>query len=360
MNIHAQCLTLAFAGDLMLGRQVDAAAATRPPEDFWGDLLPFMRGADAVLANLECPITESVEQWRRCRKTFRFRANPRVVDLMTVANVRFVSLANNHILDYEAEGLLDTLRHLDAAGISHAGAGRCSRDALEPALFEAGGTRIGVIALTDNMPEFAAGRTRPGTNYLRIRPDHATLSLIELLVRDLRRAGAEVVIVSAHWGPNLRPWPPRRFREFARAVVDAGVSVFHGHSAHLLQGIERHGDGFILYDTGDLLDDYWVFPFVRTDRSCLFFVEFANGKPRGVRLVPLSLRPTRVQRALGGEGRAIVSQMLRRCRPFLSNVSAASTELLISCADNVPAPAQEEPFSFRSQHVWQRLPATAG
>jgi poly-gamma-glutamate synthesis protein (capsule biosynthesis protein) len=216
--------TLAFVGDVMLGRGIDALSGNRPPETFWGDTLPLLHAADGVVANLECPIALDGRKWARTWKAFRFRASPRAVDLLKAANIRAVNLANNHILDFEWQGVLETLAHLDAAGIAHAGAGRDSRDAAQPVSFKVAGRRIGLIGLTDNVAAFAAGPGEAGTNHIRIRPDHGTLSLIDLQIRGLREAGAEAVILSAHWGPNLRTWPPARFR-LSRAAPSSWGSM---------------------------------------------------------------------------------------------------------------------------------------
>ncbi|MFQ5984985.1 MAG: CapA family protein [Alphaproteobacteria bacterium] len=314
-------MTLAFVGDVMLGRRVNEAAASRHPESFWGDALPVLRSADAVIANLECPITTRTNGWRRTWKAFRFRADPTAVNVLKAANVRFVNLANNHMLDFEEDGLLDTLDHLDAAAIAHAGAGRNSIEAATPAVLDVAGLKVGLLALTDNMPEFAAGRNRPGTNFVKIRTNHTTLGLIELLVDRLRRAGAGFIVLTVHWGPNLRASPPRRFRSFARAVLDIGVDLIHGHSAHLFQGVELHENGLILYDTGDFLNDYWVFPFIRVDRSFVFLTELKDGRLRRARMVPVSLEPTRVGLANGTEFDAIRRRMHARCRSFATPVS---------------------------------------
>lgn len=331
-------LALGFIGDLMLGRQVSDAAASLAPESFWGDVLPSLHGCDAVFANLESPITAQRRMWRRCWKAFRFRSDPRVTDILRAGNVRFVSLANNHILDFESEGLQDTISHLDAAAIACAGAGCNSAEALQPAVLEIAGVKIGVIAFTNTVPEFAAGPRHPGTNHLKVRPDHGTLGLLELLVRNLRRQGVRIVIVSAHWGPNLRPWPPRRYRAFARAVMDLDVDVFHGHSAHLLQGIERRGRGVILYDTGDFLDDYWVFPGIRTDRSLLFVAEFEHARLRRLRLIPVSLSPMQANLAAGTEFRAIRRLMQRRSRRLGSDLVETKEGLMIEILPGVSPP----------------------
>src|SRR5262249_58941479 len=85
--------TLAFVGDIMLGRGVNAELARRPPESLWGSVLPLLRSADAVIANLECAITRHPERWCRTPKVFWFRADPLAVGALPAAGVRCVSLA---------------------------------------------------------------------------------------------------------------------------------------------------------------------------------------------------------------------------------------------------------------------------
>src|SRR5262249_39215741 len=161
-----------------------------------------------------------------------------------------VSLANNHTLDFEVEGLLDTIAYLDAAGVAHAGAGRNQAQACQPAVVEAAGVRLGMIAFTDNEPVWAATPDQPRPNYNAIRPDPQTLQKIEQAVVAARAQGAQVVILALHWGPNMRQRPPEHFRHFARAALARGVSLVYGHSAHLFQGVEVFQEKPILYDTG--------------------------------------------------------------------------------------------------------------
>src|SRR5579871_6644674 len=146
--------TIGLVGDLMLGRGISEAALTRAPVEFLGDVLPVLRSTSAVIGNLESPITESDVEWRHSWKAFRYGADPRTVEILRAANVRAVSLANNHTLDRRALGLWDTLQHLDTAGIRHAGAGRNLEEALRPAILDLGKLRIGLISITDTLPEF--------------------------------------------------------------------------------------------------------------------------------------------------------------------------------------------------------------
>lgn len=311
-----QSVTLAFVGDVMLGRGVNEEIPKRSPELLWGNVLPILRGADAVIANLECAITRHTQECRRIPKIFHFRADPAAIDVLRTANIQCVSLANNHTLDFDEQGLLDTLDYLDAAGIHHAGAGPNKSKAVAPVIMDVAGLKVGLIAITDNEPPFAATSNRPGTYYMEIRSDPNTLGFIEESVEQLRDAGVKLVILSAHWGPNMVLSPPPWFRNFAHAVIDCGVDVFHGHSAHLFQGVELYNHGLILYDTGDVLDDYAIDPILRNDWSFVFLVDIdAQGLHR-LRMVPVHLHYTKVELAKGEEFGDICHRMRSLCAAF--------------------------------------------
>lgn len=313
----AEKAQLIFGGDMMIARGVTAQlAADKKPEAFWGNVRPRLLAADAVIANLECPITTTAERYHRGFKVFRFRADPGVIDILKAGNVQCVALANNHTLDCNAIGMFDTLGALDAAGIAHSGAAGNLLQALEPALFTAGGMKIGFVSITNTMTPFAAGAAKPGTAFLKIRTDGPTRALLGTIAQSLRRSGAELLVLSVHWGPNFRTWPPHSYRRFARMAVELGFHIVHGHSAHFFQALEFHGSGLILYDTGDFLDDFWVFPGLRTDWSFLFEVELALGKAPTLKLTPVRLKPGEVNFAEGREAAAITDTMLRRCRNF--------------------------------------------
>ncbi|MCC7272001.1 MAG: CapA family protein [Alphaproteobacteria bacterium] len=306
-------VTLAFLGDLMLGRGVSRELRRRPPEWFWGDTLPMLRRADAVLANLESPITAHRGRWRLGWKFFHFRADPEALGILAAGGIRFACLANNHMLDYGDRGLLDTIDALDGAGIAHAGAGRSAVEASAPVMLDVGGLKVGLVAATDNMREFAAAPHGPGTNHRIFRPDSHDLDWIERSASDLRRAGAALIVLSVHWGPNMRTSPSRDLRGFAHAAVDRGIDVIHGHSAHVTQAIERRGRGVILYDTGDFIDDYWKFPFRHTNWSFAFNLVVEDGRPARLQLVPVVIHPWPPTVATGDQFRAITANMRSLC-----------------------------------------------
>ena len=231
-------LTLALAGDVMLGRLVNPMIAEHGFAYPWGDLLPAVRGADCFLINLECALTDHTERWRDGgHKPFYFRADPHVVETLRLAGVDFASLANNHAADFDMAGLLDTVRHLDEAGIAHAGAGGDLAAARAPAFLTAAEWRIGVVAFADHPAVWAAGPTSPGINYTPVSLASSHFAAIEDALA-IAREQADLVIFSIHWGPNSGSRPTSAFRDFARRVIETGADVFWGHSAHVVQGIE--------------------------------------------------------------------------------------------------------------------------
>jgi len=308
---------LALIGDVMLGRGVNEEIAARPPETFWGATLPVLRGADAVLANLECAITSRRTAWWKTPKVFHFRADPAAINVLLSARVRCVSLANNHTLDFCEEGLAETMDLLAAAGIAYAGAGRNLEEAMRPALFDVGDLRIGMISLTDNEPPFAASLTHPGTFYWPIRRWPTDLAPVEQSLKDARDAGARLVILAMHWGPNMLTHACDEFCTFAHAAIDRGIDLVFGHSAHIFQGVEQYRDRLILYDTGDFIDDYVVDPRLRNDWSFVFLIEADHaGRLHRLRLVPVRLRYAGVDLADGWEAGDIIARMTSLCAEY--------------------------------------------
>jgi poly-gamma-glutamate capsule biosynthesis protein CapA/YwtB (metallophosphatase superfamily) len=302
-------VTVALVGDVMLGRGVNEALREVRPEEPWGDALPVLVSADLRVVNLECALTEYRRLWTRTPKVFHFRADPSSVGVLRAARIDACSLANNHTLDFEERGLLDTLAHLETAGVRYAGAGRNREEAERPVLLAARGERVAFVAFTDNEPPFAAGPDRPGTNYLPVSLKPEVLRRVEAAVAAAREAGARTVVFSNHWGPNMVERPSDLFRRFARAVVDRGADVYYGHSAHVFQGVEIYHGKPILYDTGDFIDDYAVDPRLRNDRSFLFRVRVEDGEFRRLELFPVALSYARVELARGDEREAILDRM---------------------------------------------------
>ena len=162
--------------------------------------MPLLDAADLRIINLECALTDYEQPWTRTPKVLHFRAPPSAIETLRAARIDACSLANNHTVDFEERGLLDTLEHLDAAGIRHAGAGRNREEAAAPAILTVPADhthRVALLAFTDNEPPFAAGIDRPGTNYLPV----------SLTPEVLRRVEGAVSYAFARWG-QTRSYSP--------------------------------------------------------------------------------------------------------------------------------------------------------
>ena len=328
-------LTLALTGDVMLGRLVNDRLKTMQPEQVWGDVLPHLAQADLRIVNLEFALTTHLQPWTRTEKMFHFRADPDAVRVLQAAHIDACALANNHILDYEEQGLRDTLSVLNKAGIRYAGAGTNAKEAAAPAMLEVHGVkpcRVALLSFTDNEPDFAASAEHPGTNYLEVSLHADTLTRIADSIAQARAQGADLVVFSNHWGANFVERPSHEFRSFARRVIELGADIYHGHSAHICQGIEIYRGKPILYDTGNFIDDYAVHPLLRNDRSCLFKLMFENGKLHRIELLPVSLSVAHIALARGEEFAAISARMEMLCAEFGIRLKHCDDRLIYEAA----------------------------
>ncbi len=322
-------MRIALTGDVMLGRLVAEAMETQPAEYFWGDTLPLLRSADFSLINLECALTTSEEKWIKTPKVFHFKADPqRAAQVLEAAGIDFVTLANNHVLDFEEAGLRETLTTLEKAGIGFCGAGRDLEEAAAAKYAEAGGKVIAVVGATDNTPEWQANGG-PGVQYMEFNKASA-----ELFSQQVEAAAqkADLVIASLHWGPNMREHPTDDFRDFAHALIESGADIVHGHSAHIFQGIEIRRNKPIFYDTGDYIDDYAVDPLLRNDRGFLFMVDF-DTSVRTIELYPIVIDHFQVNLAAGEDNEQVIERMEKLSAEMGTRLKRSDGKLCVDLAE---------------------------
>jgi len=305
-------VTFLFVGDVMLGRLVNAVLQEKAPAYPWGDTLSLFHDADVRLCNLECVISDWGTPWSATLKVFHFRSDAKNIATLKAAHIDAVSLANNHSLDFEYEGLFYTMSNLDAAGIHYAGAGTSLTEAAEPAIWDMKGKKLGLIAFTDDEPGWEATEEQPGICYVPLElKDKRAVKLLELVSKT--KAIVDFLVVSAHWGPNWGYLPPAEHPPFAHALIDAGADVLFGHSGHIVRGIELYRGKPILYCTGDFIDDYAVDKRERNDRSFIFVVETDGQAIVRLLLYPTVIEACQARRARPIERKAIVATMQKLC-----------------------------------------------
>ena len=271
--------TIAAVGDIMLG-----GTATPELERFGYDY-PFeqvrewLQRADLVFGNLEGPLTTGGQP--ATQKQYVFRSPPdKTAPALARAGIRVVSLANNHSMDYGREGLIDTMRALDQAGIRHTGAGETLAAARRPAIVEVQGTRVAFLAYSLTFPEeFWATSDTPGAAFGHEHHMRADVAAA--------RKQADVVIVSFHWGREgttvLRDYQT----QLGRAAIDAGAAAVLGHHPHILQAVEHYRQGVILYSLGN-----FVFGSYSADaiRSVIAMLTFSERRLQRVQLLPINVK----------------------------------------------------------------------
>lgn len=314
-------MKLALAGDTMLGRKVGERLREDPGHRVFDDRIGAVAGeADLFIVNLECAVSERGERWPDPSKQFFFRAPPAAVEQLHQVGVGCVTLANNHALDYGPDALLDTLTHLDAAGIAHTGAGRDEHEARRPALLDLPGGRLAVVGVTDHPAEFAATRGRPGVAFADL--ERGVPGWLHDLIGGVE---ADVVLVTPHWGPNMVPAPVPHVRAAASTLRQAGATVVAGHSAHVFHGVQ----GAILYDIGDFADDYATHPLLRNDLGLLFLVTIEGKELARIEAVPLVLEYCHTRLAEEPEATWIEERFRQACRELGTEVTRKGDRLVI-------------------------------
>jgi len=321
---------LVFVGDVMLGRMVNDRLRHVDPGYPWGDTKSLFRIADWRACNLECVISDRGRPWSQTPKAFHFRSDAKNVSVLKAAALDAVSVANNHTLDFEYDAMLEMLRLLDHNGIHRAGAGIDLAEAMRPTISKANGISVAMIAFTDNEPGWQAGSQTPGLFYLPIDVSDERAEAFFTTVKETRER-ADLVVVSAHWGPIIIGARSHRRAHlcFAHALVDAGVDVIFGHSGHVFQGIELYNWRPIMYCTGNFVDDCAVDEIDRNDESFVFALEYSSGLMHRMLLYPSVIENCQALRAQGERARSIASKMVRLCAPLGTQASWLEDESIL-------------------------------
>lgn len=227
-----------------------------PSADIFGQTASIFRSADLAMANLESPLLDNgTPVPGKCT----LRGTVGWANTIREAGICFVSLANNHMMDYGVEGLQSTIEACKRAGLYFAGAGRDVGEACKPAYMDVNGYRVAALSRTSvivSSPSYATDNT-PGVAFLDIDETIKTISMC--------RKEADIVVLSIHWGVENYLYPSQEQRSLARRFAEAGVNLIIGHHPHVLQGIERLGKALVIYSLGNFAFDEFEWSFINED-----------------------------------------------------------------------------------------------
>ncbi len=316
-------------------------------EYVWGAALEELERAapQARIVNLETSITTSDRPWPG--KGIHYRMHPANTPCLAAAAPDCCVLANNHVLDWGREGLLETLGCLEDAGLQPAGAGRDVESAAAPAIIELGASqRILVFAAATESAgvprDWAAGPGLAGIHL--IEPGPAAADVLAERIAAARRPG-DLVVLSLHWGGNWGYRVPAAHRDFAHRCIDvAGVHVVHGHSSHHPLGLEIYRGQLIIYGCGDFLNDYEGIgghESYRPGLTLMYLPEFdrGNGALAGLELVPMRIRRFRLERATAAEAAWLAARLDRESSVFDTHISITGSARMKVAPRPAPLPA---------------------
>jgi poly-gamma-glutamate capsule biosynthesis protein CapA/YwtB (metallophosphatase superfamily) len=246
-------ITVVAAGDLLVHSELtdqaaaDARAAGRAGHDFTQVLAavrPVVSRADLAICHMETPLADPSGPFTGYPI---FSVPPQLADAATWAGFDTCSTASNHSLDTGLPGIRRTLDRLDQVGLRHTGTARSAQEAARPNILDVAGVKVAQLSYTFGFN----GIPRPtGQDWA------ANLIDRDLILAEARRArdqGAEIVILSAHWGTEYQHEPNNDQLRLARELLASpDIDLIVGHHVHVVQPFEKIGTKWVAYGLSNL------------------------------------------------------------------------------------------------------------
>lgn len=273
-------LTIAAVGDMHFDRRVKELIGRSGGLEPLRLVADHLARADVAVGNLESPLSSGGTPWPD--KDVYFRGDPRAIEGLKAADFTFLALANNHILDYGTEALMDTVAALDLAGIGYAGAGADRAAAWKPAVATYGDTTVAFLSFSHILPAgFIA--TDSGAGLAPGRTDMDAVAAAIGAAKDEH----DYVLVSFHWGVEYVDDANADQVRDGRVAIDAGADMVLSHHPHVVQGIEFYEGGLIAYSLGDFVFDHYS---RKTGEAFILGAELGPDGVANVRATPVYLQ----------------------------------------------------------------------
>lgn len=244
--------TLVASGDVLPHTSIISAAATGGGGY---DFKPMFSGVKDLVSAADLALCHSETVYGEEGGPFTgypdFVSPPQVAEGLKDAGYDGCSTASNHTLDDGADGLKRTLDTFDKAGLKHAGSARTAAEAATVTTYAAGGAKVAHLAYTYDTNDHPMPEGQPWA---------VNLMEQEKIVADARaarKAGADVVLVSLHWGTEWQTAPDERQLTLGKALTAStsggrpDIDMILGTHAHIPQAYEKVNGTWIIYGMGD-------------------------------------------------------------------------------------------------------------
>jgi poly-gamma-glutamate synthesis protein (capsule biosynthesis protein) len=245
-------ITILGSGDILVHpptwqqARADAEAADLPGYNFdrmFASIRPAVEAADLAICHMEAPMGPGPVQ-----DFPRFNAPIDLAPAVKAAGYDTCSTSSNHALDQGEKGVYDNIKALEAAGLRHTGTFRSAAERAKPTIYTVKGVKIGHLswAMHFNGLEPPAGKA-----WIANRID---VPAIRAAAAATRRAGAQIIVLSAHWGTEKVHKPDGEQLFWAKQLIaDPNIDLIIGHHAHVVQPFEKVGQKWIAYGVGNTL-----------------------------------------------------------------------------------------------------------
>ena len=246
--------TVSVSGDLLIHSPVYERARALGGGDgydfapMFKPVRPYVRGADLAFCHVEVPMTPAAPA------SFPiFNTPPELAEAIAKTGWEACSTASNHTLDQGQDGIDETLKALDRAGVEHTGSYASKADNRKTLILGVEGVRVAYLAFTTDTNGIPV--PNPWSLNVAEKPDGVIAA-----ARRARKRGADAVLVNMHWGIDMTPEyvtaASRKQVEFARELADAPeITAVVGQGPHVVQQIDRLGGEFVVFSEGNLISN---------------------------------------------------------------------------------------------------------
>lgn len=284
---------MVFVGDIMLARSVERNLLSLPKEHAFLEVKELFKDK-FVVGNFEASVPKVHEPTPNF--TFKFSVTPQLLPILKDAGIEYLSLANNHTLDFGVDGYRNTLEELKSQGLipfGHPSAVSSS----SVSYIDLGNKKVAVMGISNLFTSPSKAEWGP--------------------FLEEAKKNSDLQIVYIHWGNEYELVHNETQSKLAKELIDAGVEIIVGHHPHVVQDIWRYGDGIIFYSLGNFIfDQYWEDAVL--EGLALDFSVTGEGEWQ-MKLVPIESKSVRLQprEMVDKEREMFLSELALRSDPSL-------------------------------------------
>ena len=228
--------TIRMAGDIVIDTEMLDACYDKASDSY--DFVPYFSMIGDTLSKSDYTMINIDASLRKGKYGYsgypQFTTPPVILQVVKNVGVDMITMCNNHMLDGYCDGLVESVGHVEAAGLDHVGGFVDEADSKTPEVYTINGIRVGFVCYTHS------------TNTMEDHCDERSKFLVKRFknadfkadVDAARAAGAEVVVAVAHWGDEYHREPDSDQKYWAKKLVAAGVDLIIGGHPHMVQPAE--------------------------------------------------------------------------------------------------------------------------